>query len=173
MGPLITRPPYSAVLARGATSHGCRTDLRMLLHAQGDSRRGVGTARDPRGLSRYVPGAERGGSRAASARAPAGHPTARGRERIHRARLLCGCVHGRGGRHGVGAQRRHPAYNLAVVVDDAHQGIDQVVRGDDLLSSAPRQAYLAGLLGYPAPEYVHVPSCWGQRVRGWLNGTEL
>lgn len=54
-----------------------------------------------------------------------------------------------------------PAYNLAVVVDDAHQGIDQVVRGDDLLSSAPRQAYLAGLLGYPAPEYVHVPLVLG------------
>ncbi len=50
-----------------------------------------------------------------------------------------------------------PAYNLAVVVDDADQGIDQVVRGDDLLSSAPRQAYLADLLGRPAPEYAHVP----------------
>ncbi|MGW0026703.1 tRNA glutamyl-Q(34) synthetase GluQRS [Rhodococcus sp. NPDC003383] len=50
-----------------------------------------------------------------------------------------------------------PAYNLAVVVDDAAQGIDQVVRGDDLLSSAPRQAYLAGLLDLPAPVYAHVP----------------
>lgn len=42
-----------------------------------------------------------------------------------------------------------PAYNLAVVVDDAAAGVDQVVRGDDLLSSSPRQAYLARLLGYP------------------------
>jgi glutamyl-tRNA synthetase len=50
-----------------------------------------------------------------------------------------------------------PAYNLAVVVDDAAQGIDQVVRGDDLLSSSPRQAYLGALLGYPTPEYAHVP----------------
>lgn len=50
-----------------------------------------------------------------------------------------------------------PAYNLAVVVDDAHSGIDQVVRGDDLLTSAPRQAYLAGLLGYRQPVYAHVP----------------
>ena len=50
-----------------------------------------------------------------------------------------------------------PAYNLAVVVDDALAEIDQVVRGDDLLSSSPRQAYLAALLGYPQPVYAHVP----------------
>jgi glutamyl-tRNA synthetase len=50
-----------------------------------------------------------------------------------------------------------PAYNLAVVVDDAAQGIDQVVRGDDLLSSSPRQAYLTALLGYSPPVYAHVP----------------
>jgi glutamyl-tRNA synthetase len=50
-----------------------------------------------------------------------------------------------------------PAYNLAVVVDDAAQGVDQVVRGDDLLSSAPRQAYLGSLLGHPTPSYAHVP----------------
>lgn len=49
------------------------------------------------------------------------------------------------------------AYNLAVVVDDAHQGIDQVVRGDDLLPSTPRQAYLASLLEVHVPEYAHVP----------------
>ena len=48
------------------------------------------------------------------------------------------------------------AYNLAVVVDDAAQGVDQVVRGDDLLASSPRQAYLANLLGYPEPTYAHV-----------------
>lgn len=50
-----------------------------------------------------------------------------------------------------------PAYNLTVVLDDAHQGVDQVVRGDDLLSSTPRQAYLATLLHLPVPEYAHVP----------------
>ncbi|GAA5045399.1 tRNA glutamyl-Q(34) synthetase GluQRS [Nocardia callitridis] len=50
-----------------------------------------------------------------------------------------------------------PAYNLAVVVDDAAQGVDQVVRGDDLLASTPRQAYLATLLDLPIPRYAHVP----------------
>ena len=50
-----------------------------------------------------------------------------------------------------------PAYNLTVVVDDAAQGVDQVVRGDDLLTSAPRQAYLATLLGLAQPMYIHVP----------------
>ena len=49
------------------------------------------------------------------------------------------------------------AYNLAVVVDDAAHGVDQVVRGEDLLPSSPRQAYLAGLLGLPVPDYLHVP----------------
>ena len=49
------------------------------------------------------------------------------------------------------------AYNLAVVVDDGDQGVDQVVRGDDLLSSAPRQAWLADQLGITPPTYAHVP----------------
>lgn len=49
------------------------------------------------------------------------------------------------------------AYNLAVVVDDGYQNVDQVVRGDDLLASAPAQAYLAHELGLGEPEYVHVP----------------
>lgn len=49
------------------------------------------------------------------------------------------------------------AYNLAVVVDDAAQGFDQVVRGDDLLPSTPRQAYLATVLGLAVPTYAHVP----------------
>lgn len=53
------------------------------------------------------------------------------------------------------------AYNLAVVVDDTLAGVDQVVRGDDLLSSAPRQAYLAHLLDLPEVEYVHVPLVLG------------
>ena len=48
-------------------------------------------------------------------------------------------------------------YQLAVTVDDALAGVNQVVRGTDLLSSAPRQMYLQSLLGFPHPEYAHVP----------------
>ena len=48
-------------------------------------------------------------------------------------------------------------YQLAVTVDDALAGVTQVVRGMDLLSSAPRQMYLQSLFGFPHPEYAHVP----------------
>jgi glutamyl-Q tRNA(Asp) synthetase len=49
------------------------------------------------------------------------------------------------------------AYQLAVVVDDALQGVTDVVRGADLASSTPRQIHLQRLLGYPTPSYLHVP----------------
>jgi glutamyl-Q tRNA(Asp) synthetase len=49
------------------------------------------------------------------------------------------------------------AYHLAVVVDDALQGITEVVRGIDLLDSTPRQIWLQQLLSYPTPDYVHIP----------------
>ena len=48
-------------------------------------------------------------------------------------------------------------YQLAVTVDDGEAGVTEVVRGMDLLSSAPRQMYLQDLFGFPHPDYAHVP----------------
>lgn len=54
-----------------------------------------------------------------------------------------------------------PAYNLAVVVDDAAQGVEQVVRAADLSSSSPRQRFIGELLGLPPVRYAHVPLVLG------------
>lgn len=53
------------------------------------------------------------------------------------------------------------AYNLAVVVDDAASGVEEVVRGADLVDSTPRQIWLARALGLPVPAYAHVPLVLG------------
>ena len=50
-----------------------------------------------------------------------------------------------------------PSYNLAAVIDDADMGVTEVVRGDDLLPTTPRQMYLFDLLGLEPPSYAHVP----------------
>ena len=54
-----------------------------------------------------------------------------------------------------------PAYNLAVVVDDELQGVDEVVRGDDLLASTPSQIALGSMLGFRRLSYAHIPLTLG------------
>jgi glutamyl-tRNA synthetase len=68
------------------------------------------------------------------------------------------------------------AYQLATVVDDHFQGVTEIVRGDDLLSSTPRQILLARALGYPSPRYVHVPlvlDAGGERMAKRRDSTRL
>ncbi len=66
----------------------------------------------------------------------------------------------------IGTKLGLPSYQLAVVVDDARQGIDKIVRGDDLLSSTPRQMLLYDLLELgPPPTYTHLPLVLGEDGR--------
>jgi glutamyl-tRNA synthetase len=62
-----------------------------------------------------------------------------------------------GGDFIVGRAGRGPSYQLAVVVDDALMGVNQVIRGDDLVPSTPRQMLLYRALGWPPPRFAHVP----------------
>lgn len=63
------------------------------------------------------------------------------------------------------------AYQLAVVVDDALQGVNHVVRGQDLLVSTPRQIYLQQQLGYPQPSYAHLPLLVNHLGQKWSKQT--
>ncbi len=96
---------------------------------------------------------------------------ARGRPAAWRLRSVAGAVRFLDDLHGevVGAPddvvlRRNdgvPAYNLAVVVDDHDDGIDQVVRADDLLGVTASQAHVADRLGFHRPRWAHVPLVLG------------
>lgn len=70
-----------------------------------------------------------------------------------------------GGDFVVGRSSGEAAYQLAVVVDDAAMGVTQVVRGDDLVPSTPRQVLLYQALGWPAPTFAHVPLVVGRDGR--------
>ena len=111
------------------------------------------------GTCRELTAAERA-EREASGRPPALRLRADGERVEFEDRLLgasAGVVDDFVVRRGDGA----PAYNLAVVVDDAAQGVEEVVRGADLLDSTPRQLALARLLGVAEPRHAHVPLVLG------------
>ncbi len=55
----------------------------------------------------------------------------------------------------------YPTYHLSVVIDDALMGITHVIRGDDHVTNTPRQVPLFEALGYPVPEFAHLPMIWG------------
>lgn len=68
------------------------------------------------------------------------------------------------------------SYQLAVVVDDANQGITHIVRGADLLSNTARQIYLQGVLGYATPHYHHLPlvlDAHGEKLSKQTQATEI
>lgn len=74
--------------------------------------------------------------------------------------MVCGPVQPRieyGGDFVVWKSNKTPAYQLAVVVDDADMGVTEVIRGDDLIPSTPRQIMLYEALGYAPPRFGHVP----------------
>ena len=74
--------------------------------------------------------------------------------------MICGPVQPRmefGGDFVVWKNNNTPAYQLAVVVDDAEMGVTEVIRGDDLIPSTPRQITLYQALGYAPPRFGHVP----------------
>ncbi|MFT3666255.1 tRNA glutamyl-Q(34) synthetase GluQRS [Piscinibacter sp.] len=157
---------YQAALARLAASgwaYGCactRSDIERALQAQGRAK--------PRGGELVYPGTCRNGLHGRAARAMrmrtsfgacadeaaiAWHDRRLGARRQH----LCEAV----GDFVLERADGLWAYQLAVVVDDAAQGVTDVVRGEDLADNTPRQILLQRALGLPTPRYLHTPLVLG------------
>ena len=116
----------------------------------------------PHGVTQHYPGTcrelaageiekRRASGRSAALRVRAGAAQIQFTDRVH------GELRGEVDDFVVARQDGAFAYHLAVVVDDAEQAIDEVVRGDDLLDSVAAQCWLQDQLGLPRPTYVHVP----------------
>lgn len=147
------RAAMDELAARGLV-YECWCSRREIAEASRAPHSGVGGAYP--GTCRRLSGARRRALRASAPRPPSLRLASAVAEYE-----VADLVHGRyvGPVHDVVLQRWDgtPAYNLAVVVDDAAQGVTQVVRGGDLLGSSPTQAHLAALLGLPEVVYGHVP----------------
>jgi len=171
------RPPERAARAPPRRIRGIalnRAQLPLLVHPRRDPRGGRGPAPRPGapgGSEGFYPGTCRAlSARERAERERAGRPAAwrldARAERIAFEDRLAGTADAvvddfviwRGDPQGPSGG---PAYNLAVVVDDAAAGIGEVVRGDDLLETTPRQILLGRLLGLPVPRYAHVPLVLG------------
>jgi glutamyl-tRNA synthetase len=135
-----------------------RREIRAEIEAAASAPHGLPDGAYP-GTCRELTDEERA-SRATSGRRPALRLRTEG-ERFEFDDRLLGATSGRVDDVVLARADGVPAYNLAVVVDDAAQHVDQVVRGDDLASSTPRQILLQRLLGFDQPQYVHVPLVLG------------
>ena len=145
---------YDAVIA-DLTDAAC---LRMLLQQKGYPAGATGTARARGRLPGHLPRPDRRRPRrtAAAGRPPALRLRAELID-VHRDRPAARPLHRRRRRFCAAPRRRRSGVQPGGGGRRRRQGVDQVVRGDDLLPSSPRQAYLGALLGYPTPVYAHVP----------------
>ncbi len=132
---------------------------RKEIRAAASAPHGISAADRYPGTCRNLTKAERA-EREATGRPPALRVRAKGRRVFFEDRLL-GHHEGETDDFVVRRNDGAPAYQLTVVVDDAAQGIGEVVRGADLVDSTPRQILLNRLLGLPIPRYTHVPLVLG------------
>ena len=132
---------------------------RKEIRASASAPHGIPAADRYPGTCRELTKAERT-EREAAGRPPALRVRAEGTRVTFEDRLLGG-YEGETDDFVVRRNDRTPAYQLAVVVDDAAQGVGEVVRGADLVDSTPRQILLYRLLGLPVPRHAHVPLVLG------------
>jgi glutamyl-tRNA synthetase len=146
----------AALIAAGAT-YECSCTRREIAEATVAPNE-VGAKRPYPGTCRDLTAAQRGRRR--TGRPPAIRLRADG-ERVEWHDLVMGPLSGTSDDVVIRRNDGAPAYHLAVVVDDHDSGVSQVIRGDDIAPSTPRQVAISRRLGYRIPEYAHVPLARG------------